>query len=328
MADYADFLHYNFELDDEDTPPGVPRPPLDVGEATRLILMKVRATRIEPPGEDDHPGYPVVHFVGVSRALDGSWDDNADSDLRGTVRMTLEGEVRWTSCSIFHGEERWKSEGIQIGGIRSARGVVGTWFDKYVSTISLLISALYHGKRLIGFLLLGTTANKDLVGRRRSGRCRTPRGREMRWKCWSTMCSPSVGVPWCSVDAARWLTHDGGVVADDFDEVDLDGEEDDDTDDGFHLDRLFEREDEEDDYEDDEDEEDENEDEDDQGDEWEEDLEDEENWANDIANISFNDMANDIGFQEYEADYMNRFNEAMNQSDEPWNFMPEYHNLS
>jgi hypothetical protein len=28
------------------------------------------------------------------------------------------------------GEERWRSEGIQVGGVRSARGVIGTWFDK------------------------------------------------------------------------------------------------------------------------------------------------------------------------------------------------------
>jgi hypothetical protein len=27
-------------------------------------------------------------------------------------------------------EERWASEGIQVGGIRSARGVLGHWFDK------------------------------------------------------------------------------------------------------------------------------------------------------------------------------------------------------
>ena len=27
-------------------------------------------------------------------------------------------------------EERWKTEGIQVGGIGSARGVLGTWFDK------------------------------------------------------------------------------------------------------------------------------------------------------------------------------------------------------
>ncbi len=33
-------------------------------------------------------------------------------------------------------EERWRSEGIQIGGVQSARGVMGTWFDKYVSSSS------------------------------------------------------------------------------------------------------------------------------------------------------------------------------------------------
>jgi hypothetical protein len=27
-------------------------------------------------------------------------------------------------------EERWRSEGIQIGGPRSGRGVLGNWFDK------------------------------------------------------------------------------------------------------------------------------------------------------------------------------------------------------
>jgi hypothetical protein len=28
------------------------------------------------------------------------------------------------------GEERWRSDGIQVGGVRSKRGVIGTWFDK------------------------------------------------------------------------------------------------------------------------------------------------------------------------------------------------------
>lgn len=27
-------------------------------------------------------------------------------------------------------EERWRSEGIQVGGPQSARGVLGFWFDK------------------------------------------------------------------------------------------------------------------------------------------------------------------------------------------------------
>lgn len=37
--------------------------------------------------------------------------------------------MRWTSISVYHGQERWKSEGIQVGGLRSARGVMGFWFD-------------------------------------------------------------------------------------------------------------------------------------------------------------------------------------------------------
>jgi hypothetical protein len=47
--------------------------------------------------------------------------------------------LQWVSHSTFwnskiltgpnFSEPRWRSEGIQVGGIRSARGVIGTWFD-------------------------------------------------------------------------------------------------------------------------------------------------------------------------------------------------------
>ncbi|KAM4057001.1 F-box-like domain-containing protein [Hirsutella rhossiliensis] len=127
--DYNDFFKYNFPVG-VDIPDDAPRPPLSVGEEMRLIIMRARVTAIQSPGPDDGQELPVVHFTGVSRPLDGSWDDNANSDLRGTVRLTKEGEVRWTTISVFQGEERWRSEGIQIGGLRSARGVVGHWFDK------------------------------------------------------------------------------------------------------------------------------------------------------------------------------------------------------
>lgn len=73
-----------------------------------------------------------MHFRGTSRSLHASWDPNANSRIRGTVRQTPSGDIRWTTFSIFHGEERWRSEGIQIGGLKSARGVLGNWFDKYV----------------------------------------------------------------------------------------------------------------------------------------------------------------------------------------------------
>ena len=46
------------------------------------------------------------------------------------MRTTPSGSIRWTTFSIYHGEERWRSEGVQVGGIQSARGVLGTWFDK------------------------------------------------------------------------------------------------------------------------------------------------------------------------------------------------------
>lgn len=63
--------------------PGQPRPAIDVGEATRLIVMRVHVTSIEPPGPDDGQELPVVHFSGASRSLDNFLDDNANSGLRG-----------------------------------------------------------------------------------------------------------------------------------------------------------------------------------------------------------------------------------------------------
>ncbi|GAM86505.1 hypothetical protein ANO11243_045190 [Dothideomycetidae sp. 11243] len=80
--------------------------------------------------------WPIVYFTGTSRSIHSSWDPNANSRIRGTVRMTRHGDVRWTTWSIFHGEERWRSEGVQIGGPKSRRGVLGNWFDKFVSYFS------------------------------------------------------------------------------------------------------------------------------------------------------------------------------------------------
>lgn len=135
-------------------PNAVPRPPLSAGEALRLILLRLRVTKIEPPGEGDHPDWPVVHFRGFSRALDeGSWNNEVDTEVRGTVRTTPEGEVWWSSVTTIEEEERWRSEGVQLGGIRSARGVVGTWFDKCV-----LQFALFPASRA---LLTVGTSNRD-----------------------------------------------------------------------------------------------------------------------------------------------------------------------
>ena len=123
MVDYHELHAYNFGT--QDPPEDVPREPLDVIEAIRLIVMSIRVTKIELPGEDDDQSYPVVHFKGSSRSMHASWDPNANSTIRGssccgvcprrscerltdtghvgTVRMTKEGEVRWTTFSIYGG---------------------------------------------------------------------------------------------------------------------------------------------------------------------------------------------------------------------------------
>ncbi|OAA62321.1 F-box domain, Skp2-like protein [Cordyceps fumosorosea ARSEF 2679] len=128
FLDYNDFFGFNFPPGDQ-MPAGQPRPGINVGEATRLIVLKLHVTKIEDPGPEDGQELPVVHFTGLSRMLEEDFDPSPSSILKGTVRLTREGEVRWTSYSIFNGEERWKSEAIQVGGVRSARGVVGFWFD-------------------------------------------------------------------------------------------------------------------------------------------------------------------------------------------------------
>ncbi|KAL6836509.1 hypothetical protein J3E69DRAFT_373520 [Trichoderma sp. SZMC 28015] len=128
FLDYNDFFSYNFTNPERDESP---LHTLDVGEATRLIIMRIHVTKIEQAGPDSEysSDLPIVHYEGISRPLDDSWDDNASSDLRGTVGLTKEGEVRWTSVSIFQGHERWKSEGVQLSGPKSGK-VIGNWFDR------------------------------------------------------------------------------------------------------------------------------------------------------------------------------------------------------
>lgn len=68
-------------------PDHLPRHALDEVEATRLIVVKIRVTRIEPPGPEDGQSLPVVHFEGFSKSLDSSLDENANSGLTGEVSV-------------------------------------------------------------------------------------------------------------------------------------------------------------------------------------------------------------------------------------------------
>ncbi|KIV81439.1 hypothetical protein PV11_03628 [Exophiala sideris] len=128
FLDYNDLYAFNFESGV--IPRNEERPPITTREAFRLIRLQLRVSAVEEPGPDDGQDFPVVHFEGASRSTFMAWDPNANSRIRGIVRQTPSGAIRWTTFSIFHGEERWRSEGVQIGGLKSARGILGNWFDK------------------------------------------------------------------------------------------------------------------------------------------------------------------------------------------------------
>ncbi|OAP64405.1 hypothetical protein AYL99_00377 [Fonsecaea erecta] len=132
FLDYNDLYRFNFE-GSADIPDDQEREPIRTREAFRLIRLQLHVTKIEEQeekGKDGKDLLPVVHFEGTSRSTFMAWDPNANSWIRGTVRETPSGAIRWTSFSIIHDEERWRSEGVQVGGLRSARGILGNWFDK------------------------------------------------------------------------------------------------------------------------------------------------------------------------------------------------------
>lgn len=82
FLDYTELFTYNFGGPTPPTP-DIPRPPLETTEVTRMIVMDLKVTKIEPPGEDDGQDYPVVHFRGTSRSLESNYDVNANSNIRG-----------------------------------------------------------------------------------------------------------------------------------------------------------------------------------------------------------------------------------------------------
>lgn len=86
FLDYNDFFSFNFPTA-EFVPQDTPRPYLNVGEAVRLISMHLEVVSIEPPGPEDGQELPVVHLKGITRSLDDSWDDNANSETRGKLPL-------------------------------------------------------------------------------------------------------------------------------------------------------------------------------------------------------------------------------------------------
>jgi len=141
--DYRDLFEYNFRnpsiQSDDDSLVNT-----DIfegeffGEAFRVLEMQLCITSIGDPspssssssssysdeGEDEYsdPNRPIIYFEGKS---DGGTP--SESRIRGTVSPMPCGGIQWKLTSSFAGQERWCSNGAQVGGVGSAVGVLGAW---------------------------------------------------------------------------------------------------------------------------------------------------------------------------------------------------------
>ncbi|KAI0067418.1 hypothetical protein BV25DRAFT_1912053 [Artomyces pyxidatus] len=92
-------------------------------EVMRIIPVNIRiASYSDAPAA--WPGRPTINIVGEIVG-------HSNSELlkvRGKVEMVAGGDIRWTMYTLREdGEGEWQSDGVQLGGLGSATGVIGMW---------------------------------------------------------------------------------------------------------------------------------------------------------------------------------------------------------
>ncbi|KDN50200.1 hypothetical protein RSAG8_01536, partial [Rhizoctonia solani AG-8 WAC10335] len=122
FMDYQDFHEYNVHsrLPSGGLDPAVFKHKL-FNEATRILTITLKITKSEP-ADAPFEHRPILHFTGV-----GVSNDTLISGVRGFVRMTASGYVRWRVVTRYDTEDRWVTEAVQLGDAGSAAGFLGTW---------------------------------------------------------------------------------------------------------------------------------------------------------------------------------------------------------
>ncbi|KJA14492.1 hypothetical protein HYPSUDRAFT_49120 [Hypholoma sublateritium FD-334 SS-4] len=87
-------------------------------EAFRSLDANLSVVRTEP--DPEHPTRPIIHFY-------GEMQDSSTSTMTGSVKMTADNQIEWQFVSGEVGSTIWSSSGIQVGGLRSSFGVLGSW---------------------------------------------------------------------------------------------------------------------------------------------------------------------------------------------------------
>jgi len=90
------------------------------------VNVTLWTTGLEPV--EEWPNRPIIHVAGTSNPP-GSGPNKAT--VAGTVRMTPDGHVRWSLATSVEAEEVWVTEGVQLGNIGSAFGVMGLWMHAH-----------------------------------------------------------------------------------------------------------------------------------------------------------------------------------------------------
>ncbi|KDQ50483.1 hypothetical protein JAAARDRAFT_141889 [Jaapia argillacea MUCL 33604] len=89
----------------------------DFVEVFRSLTVDLVITSISP---SSHPDRPTLHFSGTIMGT-------GDHVMVGSVQVTPDDCIRWHFVSGEQGNPIWSSEGVQIGGVRSPFGVLGSW---------------------------------------------------------------------------------------------------------------------------------------------------------------------------------------------------------
>jgi hypothetical protein len=98
-------------------------------EVMRIIPFTLRITHYSR-AHALWPGRPKIHFEG-EMIIGTTEADPGDPGLRlleGVVHMAASGDVRWSMlCFREDGQRRFVIEGVQLGGLGSAMGVISLW---------------------------------------------------------------------------------------------------------------------------------------------------------------------------------------------------------
>ncbi|KAI1786099.1 hypothetical protein LXA43DRAFT_1035086 [Ganoderma leucocontextum] len=115
--DYRDLILHNLSGEFEDP---------HLQEAVRIVSMRLRIKSYSMSGVPEYAHLPTIHFVGETT---GATIHGQPRSLRGTVSVIADGSVRWALYSTVEGGDmdEWLSEGVQVGGVASAMGVLGLW---------------------------------------------------------------------------------------------------------------------------------------------------------------------------------------------------------